>query len=48
MSLLEKEDFFCNLNMENMIDLDYMHAERVCKEFEVKNLGEWYEKNREK
>ena len=26
--------------MEDITDADYKHAERVCKDFEIKNLGE--------
>ena len=33
-SLPVKEDFYSQLNMENIIDVDYAHAKRVCKEFE--------------
>ena len=32
----EKEDFYSHLNMENVIDADYAHAKRVCKDFEKK------------
>ena len=28
--------------MEDITDADYMHAKRVCKNFEIKNLGEYY------
>ena len=36
-----KEDFYSNLNMEDIKDSDYNHAKRVCKKFEIKNLGEY-------
>ena len=39
-SLPEKDKFYSNLNMEDITDADYIHAKRVCKEFEMKNLGE--------
>ena len=39
-SLPEKDEFYSNLNMEDITDADYTHAKRVCKEFEMKNLGE--------
>ena len=34
-SLPEKEEYR-NLNMEYIIDADYMHAKRVCEDFQVK------------
>ena len=37
-SSLEKEDFYSHLNMED-IDVDYEHAKKVCKNFEIKELG---------
>ena len=37
-SLPEKEEFFSNLNMEDITDADYMHAKSVCKDFEVENM----------
>ena len=36
-TLPEKEEFYSNLNIT---DADYIHAKRVCKDFEIKNLGE--------
>ena len=42
-SLPEKEDFYSHLNMEDITDADYTHAERVCKDFEIKNLGEYHD-----
>ena len=39
-SLPEKEDFYSYLNMEDISDAEYTHAKRVCKNFEIKNLGE--------
>ena len=35
--LPEKEEFYSNLNMENITDSDYNHAKRTCYDFEVKN-----------
>ena len=40
-SLPEKEDFYNYLNMEDITDADYVHAKRVCKDFEIKNIGEY-------
>ena len=42
-TLPEKEEFYSNLNMEDITDADYMHAKRVCKVFEIKNLGEYHD-----
>ena len=42
-SLPEKEDFYIPLNMEDITDDDYVHAKRVCKDFETKNLGEYHD-----
>ena len=41
-SLYEKEEFHSNLNMEDITEADYMHANRVCKNFEIKNLILWW------
>ena len=42
-SLSEKEDFYSHVNMEDITDADYAHAKRVCKEFEIKNVGEYHD-----
>ena len=42
-TLPEKEEFSSNLNMENITDADFMHIERACKVFEMKNLGEYHD-----
>ena len=38
-TLPEKEEFYSNLNVEDITDADYIHARRVktCKDFEIKN-----------
>ena len=41
-SLPEKEDFYSHMNMEDTTDADYVHPKRVCKDFEIKNLGEYH------
>ena len=41
-SLPDKEDFYRNLNMENITDTDYRHANRVFKKFYLKNLGQYH------
>ena len=35
-TLPEKQEFYCNLNTEDITDADYMHTKRVCKDFEIK------------
>ena len=42
-SLPEKEDFYSHLNMGDITDADYTHAKRVCKDFEIKHLGEYHD-----
>ena len=37
-TLPEEEEFYSNLNMEDITDADYIHLKRVCKDFEIKNL----------
>ena len=39
----EKEEFYSNLNMEDITDADYMHVKRICNDFEIKNLGEYHD-----
>ena len=29
--------------MEDITDVDYAHAKRVCKDFEIKSLGEYHD-----
>ena len=42
-SLLEKEDFYSHSNIKDITDADYTHAKRVCKDFKIKNLGEYHD-----
>ena len=42
-TLTEKEEFYSNLNIEDIIDAEYIHAKRNCKDFEIKNLGEYHD-----
>ena len=42
-SLQEKEDFYSNLNMEDIADAYYMIAKGVCKDFEIKYLGKYHD-----
>ena len=41
--LIEKEDIYSHLNMEDITDADYKHGQRVCKDFEIKNLGQYFD-----
>ena len=41
-SLPNKKTFYSHLKMEDITDSDCMHAKRVCKGFEIKNLGEYH------
>ena len=42
-SLPSKKDFYSNLNMENIDDIDYRHGNDVFKRFKLKNLGEYHD-----
>ena len=42
-SLPEKNIFYSHLNMEGITYAEYMHTKRVCKDFEIKNLDEFYD-----
>ena len=42
-TLTEKEEFYSNLNMEDITDAYYMNAKRVYKSFEIKNVGEHHD-----
>ena len=42
-SLPSKEDFYSNLNMENLDNIDYRHGNNVFKRFKLKNLGEYHD-----
>ena len=37
------EAFYSNLNMSNVSDGDYQHAQRVWKEFRIGNLGDYHD-----
>ena len=41
-SLPEKENFCSLLNIEDNTHADYAQAKRICKDFEIKNLREYY------
>ena len=40
-SLPSKEDFYSNLNIEDISDIDYRHANNVFKVFKLENLGNY-------
>ena len=42
-SLPSKEDFYSNLNMEDIRDIDYRHANNVSKVFKLENLGDCHD-----
>ena len=42
-SLPEKVDFYSHLNLKDITDTEYAHAKRVCKDFEIKKLGEYHD-----
>ena len=41
--LHEKEEFYSNLITEDVTDTDYMHAKRVRKDFEIKDLADYHD-----
>ena len=41
--LLEKEDFYSHLNMEDISDADYARTRSVCEDYEMKDLGEYHD-----
>ena len=41
-TLSEKEDFYSHLNMEDISDADHSHGKGVCKDFDIKKLGEYH------
>ena len=41
--LPDKESFYNELNKEGVTDEDYAHAQKVWKEFNIKNLGEYHD-----
>ena len=42
-SLPDKEAFYSSLNMEDITDVDHMHAKRVFKNLNNKNLGDYHD-----
>ena len=35
--------FYSELNLEDITDKDYTHAQKVCKEFKIKILGNYHD-----
>ena len=41
-TLPNKKAFYSELNLEDITDKDYAHAQKVFEEFKLKNLGNYY------
>ena len=41
--LPDKEAFFSELNLEDITDKDYEHAQKVLEVFQMKNFGEYHD-----
>ena len=39
----QAKDFYNNLNMEDINDIDYRHANNVFKKFKLENLGDYHD-----
>ena len=42
-SLPDKNAFYSELNLEDITDKDYAHAQKVFEEFKLKNLGDYHD-----
>ena len=42
-SLPDKKTFYSELNLEDISDKDYEHAQKVWEVFRIKNLGEYHD-----
>ena len=42
-SLPTKKSFYSELNLEDISDKDYLHAQKVWEVFEIRNLGEYHD-----
>ena len=42
-SLPEKKGFYSNLNTKSITKVDYKHSKSICKDFYIKNLGQYYQ-----
>ena len=41
--LPDKKDFYIKLNLKDITDKDYEHAQKVWEIFEIKNLGDYHD-----
>ena len=41
--LTSKEAFYSNLNLEDISDEDYVHAQKVWDVFEINNIGDYHD-----
>ena len=41
--LPEKEHFYSHLNVKNITDADFVYTRRVCKDFKIRNLGDYHD-----
>ena len=42
-TLPNKKAFYSELNLEDITDKDYAHAQNIFEEFKLKNLGNYYD-----
>ena len=42
-TLPENEEFYSNLNLDDITDVDYAHVKIVYKDFEINNLGKYHD-----
>ena len=42
-SLPDKKSFYSKLNLEDITDKNYVHAQKVFEEFKLKNLGDYHD-----
>ena len=42
-ALPDKKVFYSELNLEDIIDKDYKHAQKVFEEFRLKNVRDYYD-----
>ena len=41
--IARKKDFYNYLTVADIIDADYTHIKRACKDFKITNLGEYHD-----